>query len=106
MRPGALERGADRSPASRARRSGLTRAEGCPPCSGGAQEVTMTELTRRGAVIAATVAIAAAAGEARAQGAGAAASYEVRPLPFDPTAVPGLSERLLVSHHDRNYAGA
>jgi len=28
------------------------------------------------------------------------------PLPFDPKAVPGLSERLLVSHHDNNYAGA
>jgi Fe-Mn family superoxide dismutase len=28
------------------------------------------------------------------------------PLPFDPKGVPGLSERLLVSHHDNNYAGA
>jgi Fe-Mn family superoxide dismutase len=28
------------------------------------------------------------------------------PLPFDPTKLPGLSERLLVSHHDNNYAGA
>ena len=30
----------------------------------------------------------------------------VKPLPFDPKAVPGLSEKLLVSHHDNNYAGA
>jgi Fe-Mn family superoxide dismutase len=29
-----------------------------------------------------------------------------RPLPFDPKAVPGLSEKLLVSHHDNNYVGA
>ncbi len=30
----------------------------------------------------------------------------VRPLPFDPTKLTGLSEKLLVSHHDNNYAGA
>jgi Fe-Mn family superoxide dismutase len=29
-----------------------------------------------------------------------------KPLPFDPKAVPGLSEELLVSHHDNNYVGA
>ena len=28
------------------------------------------------------------------------------PLPFDPKRLRGLSERLLVSHHDNNYAGA
>jgi len=28
------------------------------------------------------------------------------PLPFDAKAVPGLSEKLLVSHHDNNYVGA
>jgi len=28
------------------------------------------------------------------------------PLPFDPKHLAGLSERLLVSHHDNNYAGA
>jgi Fe-Mn family superoxide dismutase len=29
-----------------------------------------------------------------------------KPLPFDPKAVQGLSEKLLVSHHDNNYVGA
>ncbi len=29
-----------------------------------------------------------------------------KPLPFDPKGVPGLSEKLLVSHHDNNYVGA
>lgn len=28
------------------------------------------------------------------------------PLPFDPKAIPGLSEKLLVSHHDNNYVSA
>jgi Fe-Mn family superoxide dismutase len=32
--------------------------------------------------------------------------HPVVPLPFDPTKLRGLSERLLVSHHDNNYAGA
>src|SRR5919204_4658192 len=32
--------------------------------------------------------------------------HAVKPLPFDPTKLPGLSEKLLISHHDNNYAGA
>src|SRR4051794_38714661 len=28
------------------------------------------------------------------------------PLPFDPAKLSGLSERMIVSHHDNNYAGA
>jgi Fe-Mn family superoxide dismutase len=35
-----------------------------------------------------------------------APGYTAQPLPFDPKAVPGLSEKLLVSHHDNNYVGA
>jgi len=30
----------------------------------------------------------------------------IQPLPFDPTSVPGFSERLLRSHYDNNYSGA
>ena len=32
--------------------------------------------------------------------------YAAKPLPFDPTKLTGLSEKLLVSHHDNNYVGA
>jgi superoxide dismutase, Fe-Mn family len=32
--------------------------------------------------------------------------HAVKPLPFDPKKLNGLSEKLLVSHHDNNYAGA
>ncbi|MDZ4370943.1 MAG: Fe-Mn family superoxide dismutase [Phenylobacterium sp.] len=30
----------------------------------------------------------------------------IKPLPFDPAGVPGLSEKLLRSHYDNNYTGA
>lgn len=33
-------------------------------------------------------------------------TFAPKPLPFDPKAVPGFSERLLTSHHDNNYVGA
>src|SRR5438034_5448173 len=31
--------------------------------------------------------------------------YQVQPLPFDPTTLPGLSEQLLVSHHQNSSGG-
>src|SRR5262249_44350240 len=33
-------------------------------------------------------------------------TYAVRPLPFEPTRIKGMSERLIVSHHENNYSGA
>jgi Fe-Mn family superoxide dismutase len=33
-------------------------------------------------------------------------TYQIKPLPFDPKSIKGLSEKILVSHHDNNYAGA
>jgi Fe-Mn family superoxide dismutase len=41
-----------------------------------------------------------------APAAGPPGAHAPVPLPFDPTKLPGLSERLLVSHHDNNYTGA
>ena len=35
-----------------------------------------------------------------------AAVHPIKPLPFDPSKLRGLSEKLLTSHHDNNYAGA
>ncbi len=32
--------------------------------------------------------------------------FVAQPLPFDPKTIVGLSEKLLVSHHDNNYLGA
>ena len=49
---------------------------------------------------------AATATTAAAQAPPPAAGFAPRPLPFDPKAVAGLSEKLLTSHHDNNYVGA
>ena len=51
----------------------------------------------------------AATGAEAAASAGphvAAGGHAPVALPFDPKRLPGLSEKLLVSHHDNNYAGA
>jgi Fe-Mn family superoxide dismutase len=48
----------------------------------------------------------AAAAVVATPSASAPAKPQARPLPFDPAAVPGLSEKLLRSHYDNNYTGA
>ncbi len=69
-------------------------------------------LVQSGAVIAAGAAFAAAVPSAAAQTANqppAAAKpmkFTVKPLPFDPTKIKGLSEKILVSHYANNYTGA
>jgi Fe-Mn family superoxide dismutase len=55
--------------------------------------------------IAAGVAVAATAASALAQ-TPPKAEYAIKPLPFDPGKVKGLSEKLLLSHHQNNYSGA
>ena len=57
-----------------------------------------------GLVAAAAITVGAATG-AQAQ-SGKAAVYQIKPLPFDPKSIKGLSEKILTSHHDNNYAGA
>jgi Fe-Mn family superoxide dismutase len=64
-----------------------------------------TGIDRRTLLAAAGSAAAAPAGAAQASAAGATA-FAPKPLPFDPATVPGLSERLLTSHHQNNYGGA
>jgi len=69
--------------------------------------------TRRQALATAaafTPALATAQGAATPPAAPAAAPgptpFEIKPLPFDPTKLPGFSERLLRSHWENNYSGA
>jgi Fe-Mn family superoxide dismutase len=68
------------------------------------------EMLSAGAALAAGAAmLAPAAASAQGSAAGPAhASYapQAQSLPFDPKTITGLSEKLLVSHHDNNYVGA
>ena len=67
-------------------------------------------LDRRQLVIAASALAAAAPTMASAAAAptppAPAPAFAPKPLPFDPKSIAGLSEKLLVSHHDNNYVGA
>jgi Fe-Mn family superoxide dismutase len=67
------------------------------------------DLDRRSAMLAGLAASAAFLSQscATAQTPSAlSAALQPQPLPFDPKAIPGFSEKILVSHHDNNYAGA
>src|SRR5207248_8897297 len=82
--------------------------------SGGA---IMTNITRREALAglaSAGIAGLAAANNTFAQPAAAqealppafAGKHAPVPLPFNPAKLTGISEKLITSHHDNNYAGA
>lgn len=62
------------------------------------------EIASLAAVTASAAGLASSAGAQTA--AGKAPSYAIKPLPFDPKSIKGLSEKIIVSHHDNNYAGA
>jgi superoxide dismutase, Fe-Mn family len=61
--------------------------------------------TAMGAALATAAAMPALATTASAP-AVAPRSYAPKPLPFDPAALTGLSEKLLRSHHENNYTAA
>ncbi|MBX7096484.1 MAG: hypothetical protein K1X89_02125 [Myxococcaceae bacterium] len=61
-------------------------------------------LSRRDMLL--TLSVAPAALAADGGTAAPPAARALKPLPFDPAKLPGLSERLLVSHHENNYGGA
>lgn len=56
-----------------------------------------------GVAVAASVLATAAEAQVPAAPTG---PYAIKPLPFDPKSIKGLSEKILTSHHDNNYAGA
>ena len=69
-------------------------------------ELNRRELLGVTAIAAATVAMAASAAEAPALAPAFTASTELKPLPFNPANLKGLSERLLKSHWENNYGGS
>ncbi len=70
----------------------------------------MTEISRRGLLASAAVAggamLLGSAVNAQSGAKAVPSTYEVQPLPFDPAKLKGISEKLIVSHHDKNYASA
>src|SRR6188768_3668749 len=68
--------------------------------------MTSIELDRRLVLGLGAAAVAGLAATTEASAQAAPSVFAPKPLPFDPKAVPGLSEKLLVSHHDNNYVGA
>jgi Fe-Mn family superoxide dismutase len=58
------------------------------------------------AAASALVPIGTAAAQPASSGTAKPMAYDIKPLPFDPKSIKGLSEKILVSHHDNNYAGA
>ena len=67
------------------------------------------DLLKAGTLITAGAATLAASGGMAATVAASptpARTFTPQPLPFDPKTITGLSEKLLVSHHDNNYGGA
>lgn len=74
-------------------------------------EVEMADVSRRHLLTAAAVAGGAVLLGNSAVGAQptskvGTSKYDVKPLPFNPAKLQGISEKLIVSHHDKNYAGA
>jgi Fe-Mn family superoxide dismutase len=64
-------------------------------------------LLAAGAVLGAgTIGALPVAASAKARDPAQGRVFAPKPLPFDPTSIAGLSEKLLVSHHDNNYVGA
>lgn len=37
---------------------------------------------------------------------GAGMTFPIKPMPFDPQKIKGMSEKMLISHHENNYGGA
>jgi len=75
-------------------------------------ELERRAFVRGGAALAAGAVFAAATQSAAAQtptampGGAKPMTYSVKPLPFDPASIKGLSEKILVSHYENNYGGA
>jgi Fe-Mn family superoxide dismutase len=71
-----------------------------------AESVTRREVMAAAAALTPAVVAAQTASNAPGPPASSITPFQIRPLPFDPAKLPGLSERLLKSHWENNYSGA
>jgi Fe-Mn family superoxide dismutase len=72
------------------------------------QSIDRRDIIATAATAAAVAALApqSAAAQTAPPAKGNAMTYEIAKLPFDPTKVKGLSEKILTSHYENNYSGA
>lgn len=93
-----------------------------PPADGSDPRLTRRELLGAAALTGAAIAVSACAqsvpppespqrtlqtgGTEMSNAPAFAGNHQLLPLPFKPNALSGLSERLIVSHHENNYGGA
>jgi Fe-Mn family superoxide dismutase len=59
-----------------------------------------------GAAAAATLIESSASAQTTSNPGSNPMTYDIKPLPFDPKSIKGLSEKILVSHYENNYSGA
>jgi superoxide dismutase, Fe-Mn family len=66
------------------------------------------DISRRDLITSATLATGAAllGSAGSSQPTAQTTKYQIKPLPFEPSKLKGISEKMIVSHHDKNYAGA
>jgi Fe-Mn family superoxide dismutase len=63
-------------------------------------------LAAAGIAVATTLRAAPASAQTNPPSGRTAMTYEIKKLPFEPSRIKGLSEKLLVSHYENNYSGA
>jgi Fe-Mn family superoxide dismutase len=59
-----------------------------------------------GASLALAAELRPGAAAAQAAPGKAAMTYDIKPMPFNPAAIKGMSEKILTSHYENNYSGA
>jgi superoxide dismutase, Fe-Mn family len=84
--------------------SRITRREAVATLITGGIAAALIDLTQGGNVMAAEAQQSSSATPQVAQAYRGA--NQIKPLPFDATKLKGISEKLITSHHDNNYAGA
>ncbi len=68
--------------------------------------IEATGIAAAGVIATAAVSQSPAAAQTAAPPAKSPVPYQPQPLPFDPSHIKGMSEKILISHYENNYVGA